>query len=251
MRTMLISRKHAESDWLGRALSEVEHNLQYVDNLRDGIFLAGLQPFDFIITMALDPRVYCRLFAAMQPLSLASQGAALIVLLGPATAQDRVRMLRGGADACLSRPHSLLELHERLNVLRRTRLAQESDGRAPQRRRPWLDATTREFVFGLHRMEMTRREYAVMECLLREPSVPVSRERLIADAWPEALEVGPENVNFIVSRLRRKLARALPEIRIETVSRFGYRIVLPATEVLGCRGGPGRTPRMPPSQSSR
>ncbi|EDT42605.1 winged helix-turn-helix domain-containing protein [Burkholderia ambifaria] len=73
---------------------------------------------------------------------------------------------------------------------------------------------------------MTPREYLMIECLLREPGTPVSRERLIGYAWPESSDTDPASVNTIVSRLRRKFARDLPQVRIDTVSYLGYRIVL-------------------------
>jgi two-component system, OmpR family, response regulator len=52
----------------------------------------------------------------------------------------------------------------------------------------------------------------------------VPRDQLIRYAWPETDDVDPSSVNLVVSRLRRKLSQQLPDVRIETISRYGYQI---------------------------
>jgi len=89
-----------------------------------------------------------------------------------------------------------------------------------------LDAATRELVFRRRRVAVTRREFLLLECLLKQVSAPVARDQLIRYAWPEKEDVDPASVNLVVSRLRRKLSFDLPEVRIETVSRFGYQVLV-------------------------
>jgi two-component system OmpR family response regulator len=55
-------------------------------------------------------------------------------------------------------------------------------------------------------------------------NAPVARDQLIRYAWPEKEDVDPSSVNLVVSRLRRKLQGDVPQIRIDTVSRFGYQV---------------------------
>jgi two-component system, OmpR family, response regulator len=71
---------------------------------------------------------------------------------------------------------------------------------------------------------LTTREYQLLECLLRRLDTPVPRDQLIRYAWSEKEEVDPSCVNLVVSRLRRKLAGRCPQVKIETVSRFGYQL---------------------------
>lgn len=225
MRTLLISEKRSESDWLGHALRESAHSLQYVQDVRDGIFIAGQEPFDFIIVMAFEPCSYSSLRTAMSLLAQPEGGSILVALLGPASACDRVRVLRAGADACFSHPHSFLELNERLRALWRMRSVRTTDDK-PVNAAVRLDPTTRELVAGDSRVALTQREHMLLECLLRQPGAPVSRAELMAYAWPEADDTDPTSVNSMVSRLRRKLAHGLPRIAIDTVSRYGYRIAV-------------------------
>ncbi|WP_368741704.1 helix-turn-helix domain-containing protein [Staphylococcus aureus] len=60
--------------------------------------------------------------------------------------------------------------------------------------------------------------------MLRQINAPVARDQLIRYAWPEKEDVDPSSVNLVVSRLRRKLSDDVPQVRIETVSRFGYQV---------------------------
>lgn len=87
-----------------------------------------------------------------------------------------------------------------------------------------LDAATHELAERGKRIPVTKGEYLLMECLLRAPNRPVSREQLIHYAWPDKDDVEPASVSLVVSRLRRKLADCQFTARIETVSRFGYRL---------------------------
>jgi DNA-binding response OmpR family regulator len=144
-------------------------------------------------------------------------------VLGHSTPAQRARVLRAGADACFYQPYSFIELHERLLALHRAELARTAHAQ-PNAAALRLDATTRELVVGNVRIEVTRREYLLLECLTRQVNAPVPRDQLIRYAWPEAEFVDPSSVNLVVSRLRRKLAQKVPSVQIETVSRFGYQI---------------------------
>jgi two-component system, OmpR family, response regulator len=225
MRVLFIAPPHPESAWLFKALQECAHSLQRADDMRDGIFLAGQEPFDAVVAMTLEPAAYGALLGVLPELSASAAGAAIVVVLGPAAAQDRTRVLRAGADACFCQPYSFIELHERMQALHRTAQARAvQDQPSAAASAPQLDALTRELVDGDRRLAVTRREYLLLECLMRQFNAPVPRDQLIRYAWPETEDVDPASVNLVVSRLRRKLGQRLPDVRIETVSRYGYQI---------------------------
>jgi DNA-binding response OmpR family regulator len=71
---------------------------------------------------------------------------------------------------------------------------------------------------------MTKREYLLIECLLRQVNAPVARDQLIRYAWPDKEDVDPSSVNLVVSRLRRKLELNEFRARVETISRYGYQL---------------------------
>ena len=228
MRILFVAAPHPESAWLYKALQESAHSLQRAEDLRDGAFLATQEAFDAIVVMSLDPPSYAALLAALPQFVEAGAGAAIVVVLGQCGAQDRTRALRAGADACFGQPYSFIEMHERMQALRRTAVSRAAHEQlaaaAATSATLTLNPLTRELVDGDHRLVVTRREYLLLECLMRQPNAPVPREQLIRYAWPEKDDVDPSSVNLVVSRLRRKLAQQLPGVHIETVSRYGYQI---------------------------
>lgn len=237
MRVLFVGPSHPEAAWLFKALQESAHSLQRADDLRDGVFLATQEPFDAIVLMVLDVGLYPVLLGMLAEFSTAGSGAAIVAVLGAATAQDRTRALRAGADACFCQPYSFIEMHERLQALQRiggVRAATVASGSTAvcayassvpaALDAPSLDVATRELVLGASRVAVTRREFLLLECLLRQLNAPVARDQLIRYAWPEKEDVDPSSVNLVVSRLRRKLLGDVPQVRIETVSRFGYQV---------------------------
>jgi DNA-binding response OmpR family regulator len=240
MRILLISPHHAEGAWLQKALQESAHSLQRTADLRDGLFVAGEEPFDAVIVMALDAALLPALHGILPGLAKATGGATIIAVLGiEASASERSKVLRAGADACFRHPFSFIEMHARLLALMRTTAAcggkaltmhpaPAANGLQSVQNLPRLDAGTREIVEGARRAELTRREYLLIECLLREANTPVPRDQMIRYAWPEKDDIDASTVNLVVSRLRRKLAQQAIEVRIETISRFGYQLTIPA-----------------------
>jgi DNA-binding response OmpR family regulator len=252
MRILLISPSHAEGAWLQKALQESAHSLQRAEELRDGLYVAGDEPFDAVIAVALDGAMLPELHALLPRFVEATKGATIIAVLGiEATAAARSQLLRAGADACFRYPFSFIEMHERMLALLRTgpapaaltalsaqlgtlsgALSGTLPGAPPLNANgeialPLLDASTREIVEGARRAELTRREYLLVECLLRQANMPVPRDQMIRYAWPEKDDIDPSTVNLVVSRLRRKLEREAIELRIETISRYGYQLTLP------------------------
>ncbi len=224
MRILFVSAPHPEAAWLHKAFREGAHSLQRAENSRDGVFLATSEPFDAVIALALDEDAQAELFDALPSLSSAPNAPAIIVLGRGLGADGRVAMLRAGADACFTQPYSFTEIHERIIALHRTAAVNHAGAATEDRSAICLDAATRELVGGAARLALTKREYQLLECLLRQPDMPVPRDQLIRYAWAEREDVDPSSVNLVVSRLRQKLADRLPHVHIETVSRYGYRL---------------------------
>ncbi|WP_175767349.1 response regulator transcription factor [Burkholderia cenocepacia] len=225
MRILLVTSPHPEASWLHKALQESGHSVPRADDLRDGLFLASQEAFDAIVATAFEPGSDAALMAMLPRFVADGGGAALVVLMGDASARERIHMLRAGADACFCAPYSFIELHERLQALQRLAGPREA-GRSIAGVSA-VETLARELADGKLRLAVTRREFLLLECLMRHPNAPVPRDQLIRYVWQDKEDVDPSSVNLVVSRLRRKLARHLPDVRIDTVSRYGYQVTLP------------------------
>jgi len=226
MRILFIPCQDPYSAWLLNALEESGYSLQCAEDLPDGILLATQEAFDAVVVTVLGPRVQVTPVAELTALASSAGAAAVITILRQSTPAERVRILHAGATACLCLPLSFIELQERLRALHRSRevrLAQSQTARHGLK----LSLVSNVLIAGEERIAVTRREYLLLECLIRHFDIPVARDQLTRYAWPNAEDVDRSNVNLAVMRLRRKVESRLPHIRIETVSRYGYQLSLP------------------------
>lgn len=223
MRILLVSSSETETVYLHKAFRESAHSVHAADNLRYALYLASHEDFDAIVVATLGMNMLTALFDALAELSRLPHAPAVIVALASGTANERARILRAGADACFVQPYSFLEMQERMLALRRASAARSGTAPldTPMLR---LDPLTRDLVEDGKRVLMTKREYLLLECLLRQANAPVARDQLIRYAWADKEDVDPSSVNLVVSRLRRKLELNGFRARVETISRFGYQL---------------------------
>jgi DNA-binding response OmpR family regulator len=148
---------------------------------------------------------------------------AILMLTARDTVNDRVNGLDAGADDYLVKPFAFEELAARIRALaRRTE---------PGPRRPdpvievgpiRLDEKLRRVTVAGRAVELSPREFSLLECLLRHPGQSLTRDQLLDQAWPFSVAVTPNAVDAYVHYLRTKLGEA--GRWIETVRGVGYRM---------------------------
>jgi two-component system OmpR family response regulator len=147
---------------------------------------------------------------------------AIIMLTARDTVGDRVTGLDAGADDYLVKPFAYEELAARLRALSR-----RSAG--PRRPTPVLevgpislDEATRRVTAGGAEIDLSPREFSLLECFLRHPGQTLTRDQLLDQAWPFSVAVTPNAVDAYVHYLRTKLGDE--GSRIETIRGVGYRL---------------------------
>ena len=148
---------------------------------------------------------------------------AILMLTARDTVGDRVTGLDAGADDYVVKPFSYDELAARLRALARRA---ETVARRPEPRLTAgpisLDETSRTVTVNERPVDLSPREFSLLESLLRHPGQALSRDQLLDQAWPFGVAVTPNAVDAYVHYLRSKLG---PEgDRIETVRGIGYRL---------------------------
>ena len=186
----------------------------------EGFFLANAQAFDLIL---LDLMLHGR--DGMEVLAtLRSRGVKTPVLILTArdAVEDRVEGLDRGADDYLVKPFAFPELLARIRVLLRR-------GRPDEALRLGLldldmDLLTRRVTRGGRALDLTLREFALLEYLLRHPGQVVSREMLARDVWKEVARGTPlDNVIDVnIARLRKKLDQGFSVKLLHTVRGVGF-----------------------------
>jgi DNA-binding response OmpR family regulator len=151
--------------------------------------------------------------------AIRSRGKKLPVLvLTGRRERDVVACLEGGADDFMQKPFHFEELLARVRTrLRNTGTSQELVLTAGQVR---LDLKTRRATVAGREVELTSREFALLETFLRHAGQVLSREQLLSHVWGYSFDPTTNLVNVYVSSLRKKLAGDV----IETVRGAGYRL---------------------------
>src|SRR6202000_2659909 len=127
----------------------------------------------------------------------------ILMLTARAETEDRVTGLDSGADDYLAKPFERKELLARIRALLRRRPprgAASLEGGDPQ-----LNPDTREAHRGDREIELTNREFELLEFLMRNERLVVSRERLLDEVWGYDPTAATNTIDVFISNLRRKL----------------------------------------------
>jgi DNA-binding response OmpR family regulator len=161
-------------------------------------------------------------FEVLKRMRAAGCGMPVVILTARGSLEDTVAGLEGGADDYMAKPFRFEELLARIRLrLRADRTSEVTVLRAGSL---VLDLRTRKVEAGGKQIELTAREFVLLETLLRNIGQVLSREQLLSRVWGLDFDPGSNVVDVYVGYLRRKLGSD----RIQTVRGMGYRFT-PAT----------------------
>ena len=211
---------------VGKALQEglqaEEYDVTLAPTGEEGFFLASSQPFDLIVLDVLLPgRDGIEVLSALR-----TKGMRIPVLMLTAkdTIEDRVSGLDAGADDYLVKPFAFPELSARIRALLRRG---KPEAPAPLRVGTLeMDLVARTVSRDGQRIDLTAREFDLLEFLVRHRGRVVSREMLAREVWKETSRATPiDNVIDVhVARLRRKVDDQFNSKLVHTVRGVGFTV---------------------------
>jgi DNA-binding response OmpR family regulator len=213
---------------LGRLLDEERHVVDLAADGEEGLEIAtDGRGIDAIILDVILP--------GMSGLDVARRLRArrstvpILMLTARDTVEDRVSGLDAGADDYLVKPFSYAELSARLRALGRRASRGGGDTAPISCGSIRLDETARRVSVDGRPLDLSPREFALLECLLRHVDQVLTRDQLLDHAWPFGVAVTLNSVDAYVAFLRRKLGPGAGRL-IETVRGVGYRLARPASD---------------------
>lgn len=219
MRVLIVEDQLSVSSYVKRALEEQGYAVDRVQTGLEALDWAEAVEFDLIVLDIMLPELdgisVCR--------RLRGQGsqASILMLTARDTVDDRVIGLDAGADDYLVKPFELKELLARLRALSRRR-----SSKSPTLRIANLSLDTRTHVVMRNNalIKLTTKEYAVLECLMREPDRVLSRTEIAESVWNYDVYNQSNVVDVYIRNLRRKVDDPFELKLIHTVRGSGYRL---------------------------
>ncbi len=154
---------------------------------------------------------------------------AILIVTARAGELDRVVGLDYGADDYLSKPFGLAELQARVRaLLRRTGRHQQADAQPQRDDLLRIDQGARRVFYGDYEVQLTGKEYDVLDLLVAHRGNVVARDRLMADVWDENWYGSTKTLDVTIGRLRQKLEKADVSERIVAVRGVGFRLESPS-----------------------
>jgi two-component system OmpR family response regulator len=219
MRVLVVEDEVKMAGLLRRALEEEGYAVDVAASGGDGVWLGTENEYDAVVLDLMLPDVDG--FDVCRRLREAGRWSPVLMLTARDAVADRVAGLDAGADDYVTKPFSLAELLGRLRALiRRGAVERPAVLRAGDLT---LDPTSRAVRRGTTAIELTAKEFSLLEYLMRHAGEVLSRSRLIEHVWDFAYEGDSNVVDVYVRYLRNKIDRPFRRDSIETVRGAGYR----------------------------
>lgn len=221
MRILVVEDEVRLADIIARVLQREQYEVDVAHDGDRGLELASSDSYDAIVLdrmlPGIDGLVLCQRIRAL------NVATPVLILSARRELPERVEGLDAGADDYLGKPFALTELVARIRALTRRRdrpmlpaVLQISDIRLDQRNH----RVERDGV----EVELSPREYALLEYLMRNTGLVLTRDQILERVWGYEAQLESNVVDLYIHYLRKKLDEGRPTPLIQTIRGVGYRI---------------------------
>jgi len=218
MRVLVVEDEKKTASFIRKALQAEQFAVDVTHNGNDALAAARLTPFDAIILDIMLPGRDG--LSVLHQLRVGGNRTPVLLLSARGEVDERVAGLDAGADDYLPKPFVIAELVARVRALGR----RGNETRPPVLRVAdlALDTVARQAQRGGQVMELTAREYRLLEFLMRSPGQICSRMAIIEKVWDYDFDPGTNVVDVYVMRLREKIDADHAVKLLHTVRGVGY-----------------------------
>ena len=220
MRILVVDDDRRLCAIIKRGLLEEAYAVDLAYDGEEGEYFAEVNPYDLIILDIMLPNKDG--IEVCYELRAKRINTPILMLTAKDTVEDRVKGLNTGADDYLVKPFAFNELLARIRAL----LRREGMAKAPELRVAdlTLNTLTRQVWRGKRPIELTNKEYVILEYLVRHPNVVVTRTMIEEHAWDYDFDSLSNLIDVYIRRLRRKIDNEGEDSLIQTVRGAGYRL---------------------------
>ena len=220
MQLLLIEDDLQAAEYLVKGLHESGYDVVHSADGRDGLLKATEGGYDVIIADRQLPHLDG--LAIIGALREKGDHTPVLILSALGTVDDRVHGLKAGGDDYLTKPFALAELLARVEALSR-----RAGSSAPEQTRfrvadLEMDLLARKVVRGGRSIDLTTKEFQLLEYLMRRPGQVVTRTMLLEGVWNLHFDPQTNIIDVHMSRLRNAIDRGFTKALIHTVRGAGY-----------------------------
>lgn len=223
MRLLLVEDERKVASFIARSLRESSYTVDVAETGEKALGLVTRLSYDLVLLDIRLPRLsgveVCR------EIREAGLEMPVLMLTARSLVEQRVEGLDAGADDYLTKPFALAELHARVRAL--TRRGFHKGGPKLHTGDLELDRPRRTVKRGDQQIQLTLKEYALLELLMVRSPDAVLRSEIIEHVWSYGFDTETNIVEVYINRLRQKIDQEHPVKLIQTIRGTGYRLGLP------------------------
>jgi len=220
MRVLVVEDERRLASIIKRGLIEEGYAVDTVFDGEEAQYMAETTNYDIIVLDIMLPKKDG--IAVCKDLRAKKINTPIMMLTARDSVEDRVKGLDSGADDYVIKPFAFSELLARIRAL----LRRESISKTPkiQVGDLLLDTLTREAWRGERKIDLTTKEYSILEYFMAHPNMVITRTMLEENAWDYEYDSMSNIIDVYIRRLRRKIDGDDEDSLIQTVRGAGYRL---------------------------
>ncbi len=218
MRILVVEDEKKIADFIRRGLREEGYAVDAAYDGEEGLFLARTNDYDLVLLDLMLPKLDG--LTLCKKLKEAKVKARVIMLTAKGTVKDKVLGLDSGADDYLTKPFAFEELLARIRAILR-----KNEAQAPTKLKLAdleLDLLTHKVARGSKEIELTTKEYSLLEYLMRNEGIIVTRTMISEHVWDIDFDTFTNVIDVYINYLRNKVDSGFRKKLIHTVRGRGY-----------------------------
>ncbi len=218
MKILVIEDQPKVSSFIKKGLEEESYIVDVVNNGQDGIDYAINAPYDLILLDILLPIKDG--FQVCQEIRGNNISTPILMLTAKDVVEDKIKGLNAGADDYLTKPFSFAELLARIRALLRRGTSITSH--LIQIQNIELDTVKHQAKCNEKLIELTTKEYTLLEYFMRNPNIVLTRTMIAENVWGLNFDTETNIIDVYINRLRNKISQESPNKFIHTLRGRGY-----------------------------
>jgi heavy metal response regulator len=218
VRILVVEDEKKVATFIKKGLEEENYAVDIAYDGEEGLALAQMNEYDVILLDIMLPKLDGR--EVLRRIRGNGSSVPILILTAKDSVEDIVSGLDSGSDDYLTKPFSFAELVARIRALLRRRTGEKKDTLTAGDLS--LSVSTRRARRGSREIELTAKEYALLEYFMRNPNRILTRTLISEHVWDYDFDPTTNVIDVYVNYLRKKIDRGFEKKLIHTIRGSGY-----------------------------